>query len=194
MPIKYFVLLAASALLLLGARTLTNSDQISWDITTPGQIKANPVYLPIGSLRLPTASTTAISAINTWTEVTGTFELCPFARDISNGTHGRICNASAHEVLFRVSGTLSMDALANNQRIAAVMARLNDDTSITIFETCSKQTQWSGVQTDIQTLSMQMLKPLKPGECFFVMIRNETSTANVEVLNMNLMIVPQEVI
>ena len=45
---RYFILLAASALLLLGARTLTNSDQISWDVTTPGQIKANPVYLPVG--------------------------------------------------------------------------------------------------------------------------------------------------
>ena len=191
---RYFILLATSALLLLGARALTDSDQISWDVTTPGQIKAQPVYLPIGSVRVPATATTTIDTVDAWTEVAGSFDLCPFARDISNGTNGRICNASAHEVLFRVSVTISMDAASNNQLIGAVIARLNDDTSITIFETCSRQTQWSGVQSDFQTTSLQALKPLKPNECFFVYIKNETSAANVEVRNMNIMVTPVEII
>ncbi len=34
---KYFILIAACALLLMGARTLTDSESITWDETTPGE-------------------------------------------------------------------------------------------------------------------------------------------------------------
>jgi hypothetical protein len=182
-----------------GQRTLQDGF-ILWDISTPGQIKALPAF-PEGSVRIAAQATTTITTQNEWTPLGGNFALCPFAEGVVLGAvGGQICNDTAHEWLFAVDGSISIQAAANNQAIEIAFARSNvgrpppDDGPETVFLLCSQKRQESRFSTEWDTVSTSMIKPLKPSECFYVVVRNTTSTADVAVANSNIRVLGRRIV